>query len=640
MARTSSRAADRRAGAVRAVWGVLPTDGSPQPVDLPQGAAAQDLQVRVFPVAPHPGADPVDLLAGFLDASNADEADYGTALKYLTADARKRWRPDTGVAVLAVKGRTQPKADGDSTDITVTGNQVAQLDRRHTYRDVPDVPFQQRFTFVKETEGPDKGEWRIDQLPDGLIVDLTNFTNGYRQVHRYFYSNSDPSVHAVPVQVLVPDPIYLRRRTDPLTAAAQALADGPSDWLKGAVETAFNGVRVVGPVTMSDNQAAAVKVSVADFTSQPSLCRQMADQLYYTLADQQPKRQLERVDLSGAKGSCSVDATQAAQYAPGQLASGDAGAQQYFQLDNGQLMQTQGDGDGKPVLGSLGQAAQAGQTAQTAQAKAGAIAVRRDGGAAAVLSADRKSLSVVGIGEGDKPGPVLLTSRAPQLDQGLASPTWDGRQNLWVADRDPQAPQVLMVRGKTVVPAQLDGLNGRTVQELKISLDGTRIVLRVGDSSGASALLLGLVVHSGTADNPQVAITGLRPLVPKLTEIVSFSWADTDQLLVLGNEPNKLQQLHYVGTDGSQNGDNPQPGGDSMLSVSASETVSGGDLSPPVLAVSSNKQIYRLLGNQWREVTGQHHGLSRRLPRPSRPRGVGGRWFGGRGRLRRGWRRW
>ncbi|MDH6577201.1 LpqB family beta-propeller domain-containing protein [Kitasatospora sp. MAP5-34] len=614
MPRTSSRAADRRTGAVWAAWGVLipllatgcagmPTDGSPTPVDFPQGAAAQDLQVRVFPVEPHPGADPVDLLTGFLDASNADEADYGTALKYLTADARKRWHPDAGVVVLASKSQTQPKGDGDATGITVTGSQVAQLDGKHTYRDVPDVPYQQKFTFVKETQGPDKGEWRIDQLPDGLIVDLTNFNNGYRPVHRYFFSAADPSVHAGPPQVLVPDPIYLRRRIDPLTAAAQALADGPSDWLSGAVETAFHGVRVVGPVSMSDSQVAAAKVSVADFGSQPLLCRMMAEQLFYTLADQQPKRQLERLDLSGTKGSCSVDATHSAQLAPGALAGVDTGAQQYFQLDNGQLMQTQGEGDGKPVLGALGQPSQAGQ------ARPADIAVRRDGGAAAVISADRRSLSVVDIGAGDKATGPLMTVHPAQSDQGLASPSWDGRQNLWVVDRDPVTPRVLMVRGRTVVAAQVDGLNGRIVQELRISSDGTRVVLRVVDaSSGASALMLGLVVHSGTVDDPQVAITGLRPLAPKLSEIVSFSWADTDQLLVLGNEPNKLQQLHYVGTDGSQTGDTPQPGGDSMLSVSASETLSGDDIAPPVLAVSSNKQIYRLLGNQWREVTGQHHG--------------------------------
>lgn len=611
MRRTSSRRTDRRAGAAWAALAVLtsvlasgcvamPGDGAPEAVDIPQGAGAENLQVRVFPVEPHPGADPLALLAGFLDASNADEANYSTALKYLTADARKRWHPEAGVVVLSsTPRRTQPGGNDEGTDISVAGSEVAELDAKHSYRAVSDVPYQRSFTFVKETEGRDKGEWRIDNLPDGLIVDLTNFKNGYRPVHRYFYSAVDRSAADSQAPVLVPDPIYLRRRIDPLTAAAQALADGPSDWLKGAVESAFNGVQVVGSVSMSDSQVAAVKVSVADFVNQPQLCRRMAGQLYYTLADQQPKRQLDRLDLSGAKGSCSVDAAQTSQIAPAVLAGGGTGSQQYYLQDNGQLMQTQGEAEGKPVPGALG---------QPSTSKPAAVAVRRDGNAAAVVSSDRKSLYVAGFGEGSRIGDPLITAHPGQPEPQLASPSWDGRQNLWLVDGNPVAPRVLMVRGRTVVAAQVDGLGDRTVKELKVSSDGARVALLLGGGSGAPTLMLGLVGHSGTAENPQVTITGLRPLAPQLSEIVSFSWADTDQLLVLGKEPNKLQQLHYVSTDGSQSSDTPQQVGDLMTSVSATESLTGGDLAPPVLGVSSNHQIYRLLGGQWRELGAKRNG--------------------------------
>ncbi|GAA5000231.1 hypothetical protein GCM10025734_35110 [Kitasatospora paranensis] len=97
----------------------MPSDGPPERVDVPQGAGAENLQVRVFPVPPHKGEDPLDLLAGFLDASNADEVkNYDTARKYLTADADKRWNPEAGVVVLAatprrdtaVRGPTAPRS--------------------------------------------------------------------------------------------------------------------------------------------------------------------------------------------------------------------------------------------------------------------------------------------------------------------------------------------------------------------------------------------------------------------------------------------------------------------------------------------------------------------------------------------------
>ncbi|MEV8096793.1 LpqB family beta-propeller domain-containing protein [Kitasatospora sp. NPDC085879] len=576
----------------------MPADGPPERVEIPQGSGAENLQVRVFPVPPHKGEQPQDLLAGFLAASNADEAkDYETALKYLTAAAGKRWNPQAGVAVLtATPHRDQTVASAETTTITVSGSKVAELDDDHSYRVVSDDGYRQQFTFVKEAEGPDKGEWRIDRLPDGLIVDQTNFRNSYRAVHRYFYVSSDPSADGASPPVMVPDPIFLRRRTDPLTAAAKALASGPSPWLAPAVYSAFAGVHIQGAVTVNDSRAAEVRVDVADFGGRQSTCKQMATQLFHTLADQQGKAQLDRVDLSGAKGGCSVSAAEAADSAPGRLA-GSAGAAQYYQLDTGQLLLLQGDGPGKPVAGPLGQAA---------QPKIGEVAVRRDGSGAAAIGADGHSLYVTGFGEGDKLGDPVVTSRAPQSGQGLASPSWDGRQNLWVVDRDPAASQVYMVRDRKAVAAQVDGLADRTVQDARISSDGTRIALVLKDGSGRRSLQIGLVVHDGTADAPRVRVSGLRPVAPLLTDVASVSWADTDQLLVLGKEQGKLQLLNYVGTDGSQSVDSPLQGGESMTTVSSSESRAGESV-PPVLAYSSDHRIFRLQGNQWREIALQGH---------------------------------
>ncbi|MGK4581099.1 LpqB family beta-propeller domain-containing protein [Kitasatospora sp. HPMI-4] len=602
----------------------MPADGPSSRVEVMQAAGAENLQVRVFPVPPHPGEDLANLLTGFLDASSADEPEYTTASKYLSAAARSqhRWNPDAGVTVLVKAPSrliTEPKSDDLRIDVPVTGTKVGQIDAAHTYRAVANEPYQEKFTFVKEKDGPDKGEWRIDQLPNGLIVDQTGFRNGYRATHRYFYSTPDPSAGAQQ-PVLVPDPIYLRRRTDPLTAAARALADGPSAWLGKAVYSAFNGAKLVGDVSVNDSRVISAKVDVPDFGAQPKLCQQMASQLYFTLLDQQGKGQVDRLDLSGAKGGCSVNAAQAQSVAPGGLAVGGpaAGAQSaapqaYYLSDTGKLMQTQGAGEGTPVLGELGQPKQG-------QPQIGSVAVRRDGTMAAAVSADQRQLFVAGLGANGKLGSPVLTSSA-QPNQGLTSPSWDGRGDLWVVDRDPAASKVLMVRGRSVVPVSIGGLGARTVQALKMSSDGVRVALVLVDGSGARTLVVGLVEHSGTSAAPAAAITGLRPVAPLLSEIASVSWADTDQLLVLGKEPGKLQQLHYVGTDGSQNTDSPLQGGESMISVSASEVRSGdqtqarpGEQTLPVLAVSKDNEIYRLQGSQWREAAPQHHGTSFSYP--------------------------
>ncbi|MGE7435279.1 LpqB family beta-propeller domain-containing protein [Kitasatospora sp. NPDC001175] len=594
----------------------MPADGPSERVEVLQAAGAENLQVRVFPVPPHPGEDLANLLTGFLDASSADEPEYTTASKYLSAAARSRhrWNPEAGVTVLVKSPSrtiTEPKPDDVSIDVPVSGTKTGQIDAAHTYRSVANEPYQEKFTFVKEKEGPDKGEWRIDQLPDGLIVDQTGFRNGYRAAHRYFYTTADSSA-GVQRPVLVPDPIYLRRRTDPLTAAARALADGPSAWLGKAVYSAFNGAKLVGDVSVNDSRVISAKVDVPDFGGQPKLCQQMASQLYFTLLDQQGKGQIDRLDLGGIKGGCSVNAAQAQAVAPGSLAVGGSQStpQAYYLSDAGKLMQTQSAGEGAPVLGELGQP-------KPGQPQIGAVAVRRDGAAAAAISVDQRQLFVAGLGPNEKLGSPVLTSAAARPDQGLTSPSWDGRGDLWVVDRNPAGPKVLMVRGRSVVPVSVGELGGRAVQALRMSSDGVRVALVLVDGSGARTLMVGLVAHSGTSTAPEAQITGLRPVAPLLSEIASVSWADTDQLLVLGKEPGKLQQLHYVGTDGSQNTDSPLQGGESMIAVSAAEVRSGdqtqarpGEQTLPVLAVSKDNEIYRLQGSQWREAAPQHHGTS------------------------------
>ncbi|MFD8480852.1 LpqB family beta-propeller domain-containing protein [Kitasatospora sp. NPDC059673] len=596
----------------------MPSGGPPQRLEVPQGAA-DGVQVHVYPVAPHKGESPGDLLAGFLDSSNADQANYDTAKQYLTADAAKRWRPDAKVVVLAeppARSHPVPGPDETTVPISVTGTQVAQLDGRHTYQAARSGDYQEKFIFVKVAEGPDAGQWRIDQLPDGLIVDQTNFKNTYKPVHRYFFAAPDPTSELAQANpVLVPDPIYLRRRIDPLTEAARATTEGPSQWLGPVVTTTLQGVKVVS-ATAGDNRVAAVKVEGVELGKDANSCRKMAQQFFQTLADQQGK--LDRLDLSSPKGGCSIGSAEAARVAPGALAGGENGMQAYIQLADGRLTrygQSGGDpvpanAEPVPVAGVLGQPAQGNQP------RPGELAVRRDGNAVAVIDKDGRNLYWAGLNPSDKYGEPIVSSHAAQ---GLASPSWDGRGDLWLVDRDPAVPRVLMVRERTgttgrertgttgrertIVPVTVEGLDKRSVQSLRISSDGTRVALLLRGSDGKTKLSLGLVAHGGTATAPTARITGLRELAPQLAEVAAVSWSDTDQLVVLGKEADRLQQLHFLGTDGSQSTDSPLQGGESMTALSATEARVQADQVGPAVLAASGTGVYRLKDNQWHAVT-------------------------------------
>ncbi|MER7846816.1 LpqB family beta-propeller domain-containing protein [Kitasatospora sp. NPDC096077] len=592
----------------------MPDSGGITKVELSQGSADKNLQARVFPVAPGKGAKPRELLTGFLDAVTADEG-YDTARKYLTERAAATWNPDAGIEVLSATQIPVDQVVGEADTTyseTVTGQRVARVDEKHSYLQMGQGSNNRTFdfTFVREKGG----EWRIDKLDNGVIMNETNFRNSFRQVERFFYTTPDPSAPGpggAGQEVLVADPIYLRRRVDPLASAAKALVAGPSGWLSPVVRTAFPGGATVDKVTVDDSRIAHVQLGGADLGDSTG-CRRMATQLFYTFADQ-GKGQVEKLELKGQRGSCTVTRTDDPGVGPGALAGRLLQApQQYYQrADNGVLMVADDGHSGDPVPGVLGKPHANGTPAL------GTVAVSRDGAQAAAISDDGHQLYVVSLQAGatTMPEPVLGSPVKPGAkDDGFTSPSWDGRGDLWVVDRNPQGPRVVMVRGGRTYTVPVTMKTGNTesplqgVQALKLSSDGARVALIV-KSSGASgsSLMFGLVQHGGTPDAPTVRITGVRAAAPSLTDVASVSWAETDQLLVLGKETDRPQQLYYVSTDGSQSTDSQQLQTGNGLpsspqSVSSAEA-RGYELRQPapVLAVAGGT-VYRLVNNQWREA--------------------------------------
>lgn len=138
---------------------------------------------------------------------------------------------------------------------------------------------------------------------------------------------------------------------------------------------------------------------------------------------------------------------------------------------------------------------------------------------------------------------------------------------------------------------------------IRLSSDGTRAALLLRDTtSGARTLAIGLVLRGGSSPSA-VSIVGVRPIAPQLSDVTSVSWADPDQLLVLGKEVESVPQLRYVPTDGSPGVDNPLQSVDGMTVVAASEDRT--DRADAVLADSKDQDhtIYSLGGAgqpQWK----------------------------------------
>ncbi|MER5935567.1 LpqB family beta-propeller domain-containing protein [Streptomyces sp. NPDC002054] len=578
------------AGLMLAGCASMPTRGEVRPVSATQGA---DSQVRVYGVPPAPNASPSEIVGGFLEAMTSDDPQLSTARQYLTAEAAKSWKPGSKVTVLSSGlGRSPEKPDKldkqpEAPRFKLTGDKVATVDERNAYQPEPGgVPFEQHLQLVREGN-----EWRISELPDGLVLSESDFQRIFLPVNKYYFASG----------TLVADPVYVRQRTDPdsrmdkMTQTVQSLLDGPSKWLGPVVSSSFpTGTALKeGTKSLSYDAQNTLRVPLndkADNVAEPQ-CQKMATQLMYTVRDLTSSR-VARVELVRPDKSvlCGVDESLAAS-----IANRVPTPRHQYYIDQHKLLRVSLPSDPEqsfeqavPVGGPL---------AGAPQLKVGTAAVAYEEKRAGVVSEDGHSLYTVSLATGGPlPAPVL-TSR---VKNGLSAPSWDGRGDLWVADRDPQNQVLWRIPGGTGTPQRVDvaGLDGRRIEELRISSDGVRIALLLSTSGARKELYIGRVERPEATGGGKVAVRELRPAAPQMADVTAMSWAPRGRLLVVGRESEGVMQARYMQADGSMVAGS-LPGANGLTEVAASE-----DEKQPVVAYSDADGIVWLPpGAQWRTVS-------------------------------------
>ncbi|MFI0896627.1 LpqB family beta-propeller domain-containing protein [Streptomyces sp. NPDC020983] len=573
----------------------MPGGGEVSKVDDSQQAEG-DTQVRVFGIPPRPGESPTEIVNGFLEATTSGEADFATAKQYLAADLKKRWDPLAGITVLSAVPRaptmSDPGAKATEETVPLDAEQTAKVDAKDAYQlSVND--FHEQVHLVKQG-----GEWRIDGLKDGLVLSAADFQRIYHSVNMYYFAvqgAGDPRGSGG--RTLIADPVYLRRQQpDTLSATVTALLGGPSTWLAPAVTTAVPaGARLhdgrTTSVSLDDSQRLRVRLDKADGLHGEA-CLRLAAQLFATVQGQSSV-QLSSVEVQRTDGAeaCTLGSGEAKQYGPGNLV-GTTGEQFYIGSQKHNLLVRQGTStSGFPVRGPFG------------ADKAGlrSVAVRRDGQLAAAVRSDGRQLVVSALMDGAAVRTAPLTSAAQDPKNGLSAPSWDGYDDLWVADRNPAASRLYVLPGGTGQPSVVDvpGLQGR-IQSLRVASDGLRIALVVASEDGKDRLMLGRVERGGTVAQPEFAVRDLLDITPSEQSVVSVSWAGASRLVVLGSDPEGSgQQIQWVSTDGSVS-----PATDTIGeadSVAASENPDQRDVS--LLASSHDSVYWQSPDLNWKKVT-------------------------------------
>ncbi|MFF7011615.1 LpqB family beta-propeller domain-containing protein [Streptomyces fimicarius] len=591
---------------VLAGCGSMPVTGDVKAVDASQPG---DSQVQVYAVAPREGAPPSEIVDGFLESMTSDDPAFATTRKYLSADARRTWQPSGGTTVLAqAPNRSGPllhdednrAARDRETTYTLTGEKVAAVDAQSSYQPLAPTDYSQTLHLVLEKVAEGKQEWRIDVVPDGLVLGQSDFKRLYRSVNKYYFATGRTNGRST----LVADPVYVRNRTDPVTRmdtatqTVRTLLAGPTNWLRPVVDSRFptgtalrKGVTALAP---DDQNVLKVPLNQKADKASRSACRMMAAQVLFTLRDL-TSAWVERVELEGGEGKlCALDADDAPDFSADHGSDGDDS--QYFINDKGQVERipgaTDGTGSPEPVTGPLGVGA----------VPMGAVGVARDETRAAAVSADGQNLYVSSLVADSELAEPLVTSAAKKAADRLSPPSWDGRGDLWVADRDPAGSRLLRLAGGAGEPQEVrvPGLDGARIEELRMSADGVRIALLL-TKDGHTTLNIGRVERRGSSVTPEISVEDLRQAAPQLADVTAISWSGRSRLVVVGKEEGGVQQVRYVQADGSTSASGALPGVNQVQSVAAAD-----DEKLPLMAETVGDGIVKLSpGDNWQTVLKQ-----------------------------------
>ncbi|HOZ56656.1 MAG TPA: GerMN domain-containing protein, partial [Nakamurella multipartita] len=271
------------------VAGCTAIPGSSAAVDVTRIADQVD---PVVPDAPTPGAQPDQVVRGFIAASARPDADGGTgssfaaARQYLTPEAQAAWQPSTQPVVILDDNYRTEVDQAASGVVTVAGNSPGGLDAQRSFHSAS-TAYARALHLVKVDD-----QWRISDPPPDLLLTSADFPSAYRQRVLYFLDQSG--------SVVVPDIRHIVIGQTTANRASRLLAmllDGPADAIKNAVTSSFtarSGLR--SNPSVDPDGVLQVDFTGVD-TSTTEARRALAAQVVWTLSPTTPRISISVVGI-------------------------------------------------------------------------------------------------------------------------------------------------------------------------------------------------------------------------------------------------------------------------------------------------------------------------------------------------------
>jgi hypothetical protein len=543
----------------------VPTDSAPLVVRTVDRGGPDGPKPNATPRA---GAQPRDIVNAFLDAGGAADAGHSQSRQFLTNTAARRWQDGT-VTVLLEHRVGVPTITGEGATVEVSGRRVGQLDATGVYSPSlkgTGVGDQETFSFeLTEVDG----QWRINGLPSGVLINQSAFDRSYLARSLYFFDSAETT--------LVPDLRYCALNGQALaTWLLAALLAGPRPELAQAVIN--EAPDQVGRPTVVDSDPIVVEIPGASQLDSKGRDR-LAAQLAYTLSQIRfvPGAQFR---LTDAGRQVMIPAAHGPSFAAVTFSSANPdsvapGVHPYFLRDGAVI-----DGiENKPVAGVLGQA---GRTLTS-------VALRRN--AAGDLQVAAVAGDTLQIGSTTKLSRVALPEGA------LSRPEWRPHVgDLWIGVGTKGAIFRITPDGVTQpvsITSPVGGLPPGQVLALRFSSDGVRLAAVLHATNGPTTAWIGSVVTSAS----DVRIDSFQPLTPTRLAVEDLAWADATKLLMVAQVPNDEIRIWQVMSDGSALSALTNiglPGAPTSIAAASQQ--------PPL--VSASDSIWTQRGSSWTSFPG------------------------------------
>ncbi|QIK75612.1 LpqB family beta-propeller domain-containing protein [Nocardioides piscis] len=511
------------------------------------------------PKPPQPGESQTEIVLNFLEAMRATPIQMGVAREFLSVEAQKAWEPEESILTYAELG------DPVGTfEVVLPMEEIEQYDARGAWQRSRST---QELSFGLTSE---EGEWRIDRLPDGMVVPASWFESQFRRVSLYYF---DPTG-----QILVPEPVFVPEGDQLASSLVDGLVNDPS--IDPRISRTFFPPELLRGLSVPITEDGIAEVSLAGPTIKvdAEITQRILTQLVWTMR-QEPRIRAVSLTVGEEELVAPGDTTQigldvGSAFDP----TGAEASSDLFGLVDGLLVRGSSIGALQPTAGPLG----------TQRLGARSIGVNLSGVRVAAVSGDGGSVLVAPVDEEGRAVQVVSAAR------DLLPPAWDFADRLWLVERGAGRARVSVVAGdRPPREIEVQGVTGRDVRHVLVSRDGSRLVAVVRRPDG-DRVLVSRILHDeagGVLRTTRAVPLAFAPQAPSLV-IRDITWRSPSAISVLSDLSRDLSLVETISVDGAP-GD-PGIGGATRVQGGTRELVGS-----PVEGI----EIFALSGDDVSDVT-------------------------------------